>query len=59
MIDWEIEYKKETGKEASYTKEDPNNCNRSHTWYWDEYIEWLEEKLDKYFHLHLIKTIVK
>jgi len=45
MIDLEELYKKETGKNASYEKEDPNNCNRSDIVNTTDYICWVEDKL--------------
>lgn len=38
-------YKKETGKDSMYEKKDPGNCNRSDLYYYDSYVEWLEDKL--------------
>ncbi len=44
MTDLEALYKKETGNDASYTKTDEWNASRTHTWYNDSYVDWLEEK---------------
>jgi len=45
-MDWIEAYKKETGNDASHTETDEWNANRTHTFYYDEYIAWLEDKLD-------------
>jgi hypothetical protein len=44
-MDWEEEYKKETGMDASWEEDDCYGV-RSHTVYRHAYINWLEEKLD-------------
>ena len=46
-MDWEQKYKSETGSDASYEREDSRNPGHTHTWYYDDYVEWLEERLDK------------
>jgi len=45
MINLELLYKKETGKNASYEKEDPNNCNRTDIVNTVDYQYWVEDKL--------------
>lgn len=44
-MDLQVIYKKETGKDAMYEEEDCNNYNRSDSYYYDSYVEWLEDKL--------------
>ena len=44
-MNWEEVYKKETGNDASYTKTDEWHAWRTHDWYYDEYVDWLESKL--------------
>lgn len=44
-MNWEEIYKKETGKNASHTETDEWNASRTHDWYYDEYVGWLEDKL--------------
>jgi len=38
-------YKKETGNEADYEESDRNAIGRVNHCYYDDYVEWLEEKL--------------
>ncbi len=44
-MNWEEIYNFETGRDATYVKTDEWNASRTHTWYYDEYVEWLEDKL--------------
>lgn len=42
-------YKEETGNNAMYEMEDPKNCNQSDLYYYDAYVEWIEEYHDSLF----------
>ena len=46
-MDWEEKYKKETGRDVSYTEQDEWNANRTNTVHSGRYICWLEDKLDE------------
>ncbi len=40
-------YKEETGKDAYHVETDEGNAFRTHDIYYDDYINWLEEKVEK------------
>ncbi len=46
-MDIEAIYKEETGQDASYTCQDEWNAGRTHSYYYDDYVDWLEEKVEK------------
>ena len=48
MINLEKLFKEETGLDTTYSKKSYMYPGRYNTYYEDYYVEWLEEKLEKY-----------
>lgn len=47
MKELEERYKKETGKDAIYEMESRYNAGRYDDYYYDDYVLWLEELIEK------------
>jgi len=45
-VDWDKMYEKETGIDSSFIRDDPNSPGKEHSYVEEDYVFWLEDKLD-------------
>ena len=45
-MEWEEMYEKETGEDSSFTRDDPNSPGKEYSYVEENYVFWLEDKLD-------------